>query len=74
MLVHGMALTAVELGVGHVDIYGATAALAQNADLVAKLNLPEGFKPLGSLAIGKTEEVYAAKDIPADRMATDFIA
>jgi len=74
MLVHGMALTAVELGVGHVDIYGATAALAQNAELVAKLNLPEGFKPLGSLAIGKTEEVYVAKDIPADRMATDYIA
>lgn len=73
MLVHGMALAAVELGVGHVDIYGATAALAQNAELVAKLNLPEGFVPLGSLAIGKTEESYAAREIPADRIATDFI-
>lgn len=73
MLVHTMALQAVELGIGHVDIYGATAALAQNAELVAKLNLPEGFVPLGSLAVGKSEEAYVAKDIPADRMATDFI-
>lgn len=73
MLVHGMALTAVELGVGHVDIYGATAAMAQNADLVAKLNLPDGFVPLGSLAIGKTDDVYAAREIPADRISADFI-
>ena len=74
MLVHSMALTAVELGVGHMDIYGATAALAQNAELTAKLNLPEGFTPLGSLAVGKSDEAYTAKEIPADRMATDFIA
>lgn len=74
MLIHGMALTAVELGVGHVDIYGATAALAMNADLVAKLNLPAGFVPLGSLAIGKSDDTYTAKEIPADRMATDYIA
>ena len=64
MLVHSMALEAVELGIGHVDIYGATAGLAMNPDLVAKLGLPEGFVPTGSIALGKTDETYVPREIP----------
>ena len=73
MIVHNMALEAVELGVGQVDIYGATFALTQNAELLAKLNLPEGFVPLGSIAVGKTEEAYAARDIDLNRIETSYI-
>ena len=63
MIVHNMALEAVELGIGHVDIYGATAGLAANADLVKKIGIPEGFAPLGAIAAGPSEETYEAREI-----------
>jgi len=72
MIVHNMALEAVNLGLGQVCIYGATVALTQNADLVKKLNLPDGFTPLGSLAVGPGAIAYAEREIP-DKIATDYL-
>lgn len=65
IILQNMSLEAVELGIGHCDIYGATAALVQNQELLKKLNLPEGFTPLGSIILGKTKEEYTKRDIPA---------
>lgn len=74
-ILENMSLAAVREGVGSVFIYGATAALAQDADLVAELGLPEGFAPLGSLALGQTDEEYAPRDIPeGHRFAQNVIA
>lgn len=64
IIIQNMSLAAVEEGVGHCDIYGATAALAQKPELVAKLGLPEGFVPLGSIELGKTDETYTKRTIP----------
>lgn len=63
-ILQNMSLAAVEEGVGHCDIYGALAALAQNKSLLAKLNLPDGFTPLGALVVGKTGETYEKREIP----------
>lgn len=71
-IVENMALAAVELGLGSCHIWGATAALNQNPQLVAELNLPEGFIPCCGIIMGKTEEVYAPRDITA-RIATAYI-
>lgn len=73
MIVHNMCLAAIELGMGSCAIYGATAALAQNAELVAKLNIPEGFVPTGSAIFGPTEETFAEREIPMDKMAITYI-
>ena len=70
MIVHNMALAAVELGVGHCDIYGAIAALNTKADLVAQLNLPEGHKPIAAIVVGQTEESYTERTIDVNRIKT----
>jgi FMN reductase (NADPH) len=67
MIIENMSLAAVDEGVGHCDIYGATNALSQNPELVKKLNLPDGFVPTGSLALGVTDETYEARTIPESR-------
>lgn len=74
-ILENMSLAAVEEGIGSCFIYGATAALTQDPDLVAALGLPEGFKPLGSLALGKTDEAYAPRVIPeGHRFSQNVIA
>lgn len=65
IILQNMALAAVDEGVGHCDIYGATAALVQNKELLAKLNLPEGFTPLGSIVLGRSSEQYWKRDVLA---------
>lgn len=64
-ILQNMSLAAVEEGIGHCDIYGAIAALSQDKVLLGKLNIPDGFTPLGALAVGKTTEVYTKREIPA---------
>lgn len=65
IILQNMSLAAVEEGIGHCDIYGATAALVNNSELVKKLNLPEGFVPTGSIVLGQSSEAYENRDIPA---------
>jgi len=72
-IVQNMVLAAVELGLGVCHIWGATAALNQNAELLKELNLPEGFTPCCGIVVGQTAEVYTKRDIPDGRIQTDFI-
>ncbi len=73
MVLSSMALTAVDMGLGQVYIYGAIAGLRKNAALTAKLGLPEGFTPMAGLAVGKSDDVYESRDIPADRINISYI-
>ena len=72
IVVHNMALAAVNLGVGCCHIWGAIAALNQHPELLKKLNLPEGFVPCCGITLGETEEIYTSRDIP-DRIATNYV-
>lgn len=63
-IIQNMSLAAVEQGVGSCYIYGATAALAQNGELLTALQLPEGFKPLGSIVLGQSDDAYAPRNVP----------
>lgn len=63
IVIHNMALAAVELGIGHCDIYGAIHELTKNSDLLARLQLPAGFVPLGGIALGLSSESYTVRDI-----------
>ncbi|SDR64890.1 nitroreductase family protein [Parafannyhessea umbonata] len=74
-VIQNMSLAAVDQGVGSCYIYGATRALAQDADLLAQLDLPEGFAPLGSIVLGKTDEKYEPRQVPAGhRFAQNDVA
>lgn len=64
-MIQNMSLAAVDQGVGSCYIYGATRALAQDAGLLAQLDLPEGLVPLGSIVLGKTDEKYEPRRVPA---------
>lgn len=64
-ILQNMGLAAVEEGVGQCVIYGALRLLNQNPDLVAKLGLPEGYTALGGIELGKTNETYVKREIPA---------
>ena len=74
IMVQNMALEAVELGLGTCHIWGAVRAIDADADLLAELDLPEGFSPCCGVIVGKTEEAYEPREVPADRIATDVIA
>lgn len=73
IMVHNMALAATELGVGSCYIWGATAALSRNAEILAKLNLPEDFIPCCAIALGKTDCTYEMRDIPENKIAKTII-
>lgn len=73
MIVHNMSLTAVGLGLGHCDIWGAMIAVRNDAELMAELGIPEGFAPLGAIILGKTEEKYGPRANVAGRIARNYV-
>ena len=73
IMVHNMSLAATELGVGSCYIWGATAALSRNAEILAKLDLPEDFIPCCAIALGKTDCTYEMRDIPENKIAKTII-
>lgn len=72
-IAENIALAATELGLGACHIWGATIALGQNAELLGKMKLPDGFTPCCGVIIGNTDEIYCEKNIPENRIKTDFI-
>ncbi len=73
MMVENMMLTATDIGLGSCAIWGAVAALNTNQELVAKLNLPEGYTVCCGIIVGETEEKFVEREIPTDRIATAYI-
>ena len=73
IMVHNMALAATELGVGSCYIWGAVAAASHNPEILSELKLPENFIPCCAICLGKTDEKYEQKEIPADRIAQTTI-
>ncbi len=73
IIAHNMALTATELGIGSVYIWGATMALSKDKELIKELNLPEGFLPSCAIGLGKTDKKYELRDIPMDRISKNTI-
>ena len=68
-VVEMMALTATDLGLGNIYLYGVTAALAQNGELKARLGIPEGHTPLSALAVGySVEPIQVCKTVKTPRI------
>lgn len=73
IIAHNMSLEATDLGVGSCYIWGAIAALATAPDIVAELNLPDGFIPCCAVVFGDTQENYESRDIRLDRISQNTI-
>ena len=73
-IVENIALEAVDLGIGTCHIWGAIRALNDTPELVQELNLPEGYVPCCAVILGHTEEAYQLREIPMDRIKTDYLA
>lgn len=73
IIVQNMALAAADIGIGACHIWGAVAALNKHPELVAQLELPEGFTPCCGIVLGKTEEIYEVREVPMDRIALNCV-
>ena len=51
-----MSLMATSLGLGNIYLYGVTANLQKDEEMLAKLAIPQGYTPLAALALGYGEE------------------
>ena len=60
IVVENMVLAATDLGIDSVILGGAPGAVAQDAELMKALEIPEGFTPLLGAFFG-----YGAEDTPA---------
>jgi len=70
ILSQNAALEAVSLGLGACHIWGAIRALNKEPQLLAELNLPEGFAPCCALALGRTQERYEERTAADNRIMT----
>ena len=71
-IMENMMLTATSLGLGSVYLMGAIAALNTKPDLVAQLNLPEGFVPIAAMALGHAAEPAVLR-VPQQKIQTDYL-
>ncbi|MCD7833073.1 MAG: nitroreductase family protein [Lachnospiraceae bacterium] len=51
-VIENMLIAATDAGVDNIYLWGGVQAAAKNADLCAKMGIPEGFKPVSAAAIG----------------------
>ena len=51
-IIENMLLTATDLGIDSVYIWGVTAAMAANKGLCEKMGIPNGFRPVSGVALG----------------------
>ena len=52
MIIHNMVLAAEALGLGACYIWGAIRSTQDNAEIQTAIDLPEGYKAVGSLVLG----------------------
>lgn len=66
-MIENMLLAATDLGLGSLYVFGAinaTHGTPYAKELADLLQLPEGFTPLGSVALGYTEAPLAPRELP----------
>lgn len=72
-IIENMALTATDLGIGHVYILGTAIALGFEPELCIECKIPEGFTPISALALGKTTMVFTEREMTMSNIATEYI-
>ena len=62
IVIENMVLAATSLGIDSVILGGAPSIVAQNAELVKELGIPDGFKPVLGALFGYAQNEEPAKD------------
>ncbi len=73
MIVHNMALAATAMGLGSCDIWGSIQAANGQADIVDMYKIPKDFVACCGIVIGETDETFPLRDIPKEKISTDYI-
>lgn len=74
IIAQNMTLAATELGVGSCLIWGAVRAMNISPELIKELNISEGMTPCCAVALGHTDETFAIREVPENRIRTEFFA
>lgn len=61
-VIQNMSLKATQMGLGSCYIRGLVHTLGPDANYVKKLNLPEGFRPISGLVVGKIDNDLVGKE------------
>lgn len=69
---HNISLAATSLGIGSCYIWGATACISTDEEVLKLLKIPEGYTPCCAVTLGKTEEKFEEREIP-ERITRNFI-
>ena len=72
-IVENMALAAVDMGLGTCHIWGAIRVLNESPELLAKLDMPEGFTPCCAGIFGKSDDKYEIREIPEEKIKTVYM-
>ena len=73
-MVENMSLEAVDLGLGHVYIYGALRVLENNPEFIQAIGIPEGFRPISSIILGYEQNHQTdEREVSLDRVETNYI-
>lgn len=71
-IIENMMLAATDLEIGSVYIFGAMTQLENNKEVMEKLNLPEGFRPISAVALGYSNSPIEARDL-VETIKVDYI-
>lgn len=72
-LVQNMALAATDKGIGACHIWGAVGVLSGNPTLVKELKVPDGMAPCCAIALGYFDGEYTLREIPSNRIRTEYV-
>lgn len=72
-IVENLNLAAVALGLGGCHIWGVTSAIAQDAKLCERLQVPAGMTPVAGFVVGASSEGYPTRSVDMDRIQTTIL-
>ncbi|MCD8337357.1 MAG: nitroreductase family protein [Lachnospiraceae bacterium] len=72
-VIENMLIAATDAGVDNIYLWGGIQALAKNADLCAKMGIPEGFRPVSAAALGYSKSGSAEPRELSVSLAVNYI-
>lgn len=72
-IIENMHLAATDIGLGSVYLLGFIKAGVINDSYKKELGIPEGYKPVSAIALGYPTDKLVERDIPANKISTNYI-
>jgi nitroreductase len=72
-ILENMIFAATEMGIGNVYLSGVTSAWNQNRELLTKAGIPEDYEAASAIAVGKTNQEFAERNLLEERIVTKWL-